>query len=106
MGILSAEPTPSNISPLKRSQSLRNPRTKWKQPTKNDNADDPIQDNSIIYDILDYYENDYLDLVTDESSDEESKLSIFKLIRETMDKKVFYIIGLFAAAIDGGVSPV
>ncbi|GBB85945.1 hypothetical protein RclHR1_12390007 [Rhizophagus clarus] len=63
-------------------------------------------DKSAINDIISYYEDNIEILVTDELSSASNKMSIFELIRKTMDKKVSYGVGLFSAMIDGGINPI
>ncbi|CAG8441320.1 14167_t:CDS:1 [Funneliformis mosseae] len=67
-----------------------------------------------LYDILSYYEknNDDEDIVnvivknSDESSTtKQSKLNIFKFIRETMDKRMLYAIGICSALVEGITNP-
>ncbi|GES79406.1 multidrug resistance protein 1 [Rhizophagus clarus] len=114
-------------SSIKRSQSVRKSRSGWQQSiieeymldnSNDDNTVDMIQgtataaiskryaDKSAINDIISYYEDNIEILVTDELSSASNKMSIFELIRKTMDKKVSYGVGLFSAMIDGGINPI
>ncbi|EXX52002.1 uncharacterized protein OCT59_000541 [Rhizophagus irregularis] len=118
---------PTNVnSSIKRSQSARKSRSGWRQSiieeytfnNSNDIMVDVIQgtateaiskryaDKSAIDDIISYYEDNIEILVTDESSSANNNMSIFELIRKTMDKKVFYGVGILSAMIDGGISPI
>ncbi|CAI2165782.1 1922_t:CDS:1 [Funneliformis geosporum] len=66
-----------------------------------------------LYDILSYYEEnidgDIVNVIvtnSDESSTtKQPKLNLFKFIRETMDKRMLYTIGIFSALINGIVNP-
>ncbi|RIA92106.1 P-loop containing nucleoside triphosphate hydrolase protein [Glomus cerebriforme] len=124
------EPQKSKYGSVNRSKSIG--KSGWRQSiieeyynddNNNDNSNDNMDiiqgatattiprryvDKSAINDILSYYEDDYINiLITNESSStNNNNMSIFKLIRETMDKKVYYGIGLFSAMIDGGINPV